>query len=156
MEVNETNNTAEEVKEVEMVTKEEYNKVYNQLLLTLADMDNFRKRKIKEDQLNKEKQDLHLIECLSTAFCNLYAMAISSKDEGVKLVYDSFIKGLQTAGISVINPSEGEPFNMDEMFAISTVPANNENESNTIYTTLELGFKTDKHLFKPAKVVVYS
>lgn len=76
-----------------------------------------------------------------------------SLKKGVEMVYNLFTQAFESEKIETINPLN-EPFDPNFEQAVSVVPAEEGQESNTVVNVLQKGYKIDKRVIRPAMVIV--
>ncbi len=74
--------------------------------------------------------------------------------EGVDLVERNLLKALTEAGLEVLNP-EGERFDPNCMEAMMRVPADEDNQDETVHQVFLKGYMFKDQLVRPARVSVY-
>ncbi len=150
--------TADE--KVERLSKElEQSK--KEYLFLMAEFDNFRKRTL------KEKQDLVKYGC-QEAMRNLLPVVddferaidsinkaddLDSAKEGINLIYNKFIKYLESNKVKAID-STGKDFDTDYHEAITTFPASDEKMKGKVIDTTLKGYMINDKVLRHAKVVV--
>ena len=130
-----------------------------------ADFENFRKRSGAQATEAERRGRATLARELLPAIDNLQrALAAAGVDpaapdasedglaKGVALVYGELRGGLERAGVVAFDPA-GERFDPTVHEAISTAPAEGS-EAGTVLETLELGYRVDQQVIRPARVVV--
>lgn len=73
--------------------------------------------------------------------------------KGVEMVYNQFTQAFDKENIETINPLN-EPFDPNFEQAVSVVPAEEGQESNTVVNVLQKGYRIDKRVIRPAMVIV--
>ncbi len=143
-EENEDNKIAEELKAVK-----------DQLLRTMAEYDNFRKR----SQREKDALRADIITNVTSKFLPVMdnlerALAAECSDEnyksGVKMIFDSFCETLKSLGVEEIK-SDGETFSPNYHQAVQKVPGG---ESGKIVQTFAKGYKIGDKVIRFAIVAV--
>lgn len=76
-----------------------------------------------------------------------------SLKKGVEMVYNLFSQAFENEKIETINPLN-EPFDPNFEQAVSVVPAEEGQESNTVVKVLQKGYKIDNRVIRPAMVIV--
>lgn len=142
------------------VARAEQAKLKDQLLRTLADFDNFRKRSRREliDAERRGKDDM-LKEFLPV-FDNLdraSAHAESATDvkalaDGISLVMRQFADTLSKVGIERV-PAVGQPFDPSVHEAVQQMESS-DFEPGTIAAEVQAGYRNSEKLIRPALVVV--
>lgn len=130
-------------------------------LFLMAEFDNFRKRTL------KEKQDLVKYGC-QEAMRNLLPVVddferaidsinkaddLDSAKEGINLIYNKFIKYLESNSVKAID-STGKDFDTDYHEAITTFPAADEKMKGKVIDTTLKGYMINDKVLRHAKVVV--
>jgi molecular chaperone GrpE len=128
-------------------------------LRSVAEFDNFKKRTL------KEKADLILNggERTVTALLPVLddmerAIADKSDDpkairEGVKMIYNKFIKSLETLGVKKIE-TDGKDFNTDFHEAVAMVPGMGDDKKGKVIDCLQAGYTMNDKVIRHAKVAV--
>ena len=139
---------------------EELAKVKDQLLRTVAEMENVRRR-AQRDVENAHKfavekllgellpvvDSLEKAEELAKTTDNADSMA-----EGISLSLKLFVSTLEKSGIALVDPL-GEPFDPQLHEAMAMVP-NPELDPNTVMDVMQKGYLLNGRLVRPAMVVV--
>lgn len=73
--------------------------------------------------------------------------------EGIDLVERKFVRTLEEAGASVIDPV-GEPFDPERMEAMMRVPAGSEEDDDVVQQVFQKGYEFKGRLVRPARVSV--
>jgi molecular chaperone GrpE len=139
--------------------------VKEQLLRTLADFDNYRKRVRKEKEDAVKYAALPLIESLLPVIDNFeraldlaqHHETVQSTDleafvNGIDMVYRQFLQALAQAGLSMIE-TEGKPFNPYEHNAVMQVESE-EHEPGMVVEELQTGYRYLDRVIRPAMVKV--
>ena len=74
--------------------------------------------------------------------------------EGVDLVERKFVRILEDSGVEVIDPV-GEPFDPECMEAMMRVPAESEEQDDSVAQVLLKGYSLKGVLVRPARVSVF-
>ncbi len=164
-ETKEKANTAEETVEggnnpleAELEKKtEEMEKLKDQLMRNMAEYDNYRKRTSRERvELEPEITAKTVTEFLTVADNLERALGVECADEnfkkGVEMINQSFMETLGKLGVEQI-PSDGE-FNPSLHQAVQQVPAQEGQESGTIASTFQKGYKLGDRILRFAMVAV--
>lgn len=160
--INEMGNNAESS---ENEQSEEVLKLKNELLIALADIENLRKRHLKEkEDLSKFILSSALTD-LAGPFENLFSALkvqipedlsentfVKSVLEGVTMVQKEFEKVFNKLGLKRLFP-EGEKFNPNFHQAVAQVEENTK-EEGTVATVVSAGFELNGRVIRPAMVVV--
>jgi molecular chaperone GrpE len=75
--------------------------------------------------------------------------------EGVDLVERKFIRMLGDAGVEIIEPEPGEPFDPERMEAMMRMPAQSEEHDDTVAQVVQKGYALKGTLVRPARVAVF-
>ena len=139
--------------------KEENSKLKEQLLRTIAEFDNFRKR------TNKEKAELLLNGGRKTVTSILpilddFERALSDKSEdavaikkGMQMIFNKFVKTLESMGVKKIETDEAD-FNTDCHEAIAMVPGMGDNKKGKVIDCVQTGYTMNDQVIRHAKVAV--
>jgi molecular chaperone GrpE len=131
------------------------------MLRMQADMENLRKRLIRENEkarrrtLERFMSDLLPVrDSLERGLeaSNDPAANVESLREGKQLIMKMLNKAMGDHGLQIINP-EGEAFNPEQHEAMTMIPSDQHDE-NTVIDVLEKGYQLHDRLIRPAKVVV--
>ncbi|MCM1377402.1 MAG: nucleotide exchange factor GrpE [Clostridium sp.] len=154
--------TGEEASVSELdAVKAELEKLKKEYLFLMAEFDNFRKRTLREKSdliKNGGEQALKGLLPIIDDF-ERGIKASESADvaedvlEGMKLIYNKFIKYLAANGVKEFDPGDRD-FNPDRHEAISVVPVQDESQKGKILDTVEKGYTLNDKVLRHAKVVV--
>lgn len=142
------------------LAKQEAARLKDQLLRTLADFDNFRKR-ARREQIDAEKKGREdILKDLLPVFDNLEratlhaekATDVQSVAEGIKMVIRQFTDTLGKLGVERIE-SLGQPFDPSIHEAIQQLETA-EFTPGTIAAEIQGGYRAQDRLIRPALVVV--
>jgi molecular chaperone GrpE len=129
-----------------------------------ADFENYRRRVASQTAEAEQRGRATLARNLLPAIDNLQrALAAAGVDpanagdadglgKGVALVYGELLGALERDGVVSFDPT-GEAFDPNMHEAITTAPAEGV-DAGTVLETLELGYRVDKQVIRPARVVV--
>ncbi|MFV0330613.1 MAG: nucleotide exchange factor GrpE [Dysgonomonas sp.] len=161
-----TNNQTEETAETELndnVTDWEakYSEINDSYLRLNAEFDNYRKRTLKEKaELLKSGSERVLIDIISVvddferALENITKTEdIEAVKEGVDLIYIKFKNFLTKHGVKEIE-TIGHPFDTDRHEAITTIPAQSEEDKDKIVDSVQKGYTLDDKVIRYPKVIV--
>ncbi|WP_198434552.1 nucleotide exchange factor GrpE [Aerococcus mictus] len=165
----EKNKTADEDKEVYENDKEselqsikkELEEKNDQILRLSAEIKNIQRRNNKERQDAAKYRSQHLAEKLLGAVDNLErALTIEADDEasrsmkrGIEMVLESIQSAFNDEEIKTIDP-KGEKFDPNFHQSVSSVPADDGQESDTIVEVYQKGYVIKDRVLRPAMVVV--
>lgn len=140
--------------------EEEKRTAQEELALAKADFLNARKR-LEEDKLRGiERQKVKDIEAL-LPLCDAFTMAMANQDawnavdenwrKGVEGIYSNLEGILKGHNVESFDPT-GEPFDPELHEALSTTES--DQETDTVVTTVQQGYKLGDMVIRPAKVVI--
>lgn len=137
---------------------EKKNKDY---LFLMADFDNYRKRMVKEKgDLIKNAAERVLKDLLPIVDDFERALDATKADtdgqqvrEGMELIYNKFIKFLESNGVKAID-STGKEFDDNYHDAITTITVPDESMKNKVVDTTTKGYMLNDKVLRHAKVVV--
>lgn len=141
--------------------KEKYEELNNTYLRKLAEYENYRKRTTREKaELVKSAGEGILKDILPLVddFERGIAAAENTDDiaavkEGVKLIYDKFVKFLEQNGVKEIE-AQNQPFDTDYHEAITMIPATEEEQKGKVIDCVQKGYTLNEKVIRYAKVVV--
>lgn len=164
--INETQNDANsadltEENGQEISLEEKYNELNNSYLRLHADFDNFRRRTIKEKaDLIKTGGERIFVDMLPVVddFERALESIKTTEDieaikEGIDLIYNKFLSFLTRQGVKEV-VSIGEIFNTEKHEAITTIPAQSEEDKDKIIDCIEKGYTLDDKVIRFPKVIV--
>ena len=134
---------------------------WDKLVRLQAEMENVRRRAERDvtsaHKYGTEKLIKSLLPVVDSLECGLEiapnsSAEVQSMHEGMELTSKMLVEVLEKNGVRQIEPL-GEPFNPDEMEAISMQPET-EVESNTVIRVMQKGYLLNDRLMRPAMVVV--
>lgn len=142
--------------EADKVSKE-LASVKDQLLRTMAEYDNFRKRSAREKDALRADIITNVTSKFLPVMDNLErALSSDCSDEnyknGVKMIYDSFMETLSSLGVEEIK-SDGAAFDPNFHQAVQRV-AEGDAESGTVVQTFAKGYKIGDKVIRFAMVAV--
>lgn len=151
----------EALKELLQQKELEVEKEKKEYLFLMAEFDNFRKRTVREraDLIKSasEKALKGLLPIVDDFERGLDAIRdttdAESVKEGMKLIYNKFVKYLADNGVKEIE-STGKPFDTELHEAVAMVPAEKEDEKGTVKDTVQKGYMLNDKVLRHAKVVV--
>ncbi len=151
--VEDLNNRIKELEEANADLKD-------QMLRQRAELDNYRKRLIREKEEAVNFANTSLISDLLQFIDNLDRAIAAGKDadvkalcEGVEMIRDQLLTTLEKNwGLEKIDPA-GQDFNPDEHEACMAV-TDPEVETETVRQTLQTGYKLHNRVIRPAKVQI--
>ncbi len=141
--------------------EQEVEKEKKEYLFLMAEFDNFRKRTVREraDLIKSasEKALAGLLPIVDDFERGLDAIKDTTDadavKEGMKLIYNKFIKYLSDNGVKEIE-STGAPFDTELHEAVAMIPAETEEEKGVVKDTVQKGYMLNDKVLRHAKVVV--
>lgn len=151
------NSVEEELEKAKKTIEEDKDKY----LRLSAEFDNYRKRTIKEKAdliLNGGekviKAILPIIDDMERALANLEKVEeLKPAKEGIELIYNKFIKALESQGVKKIETVEKD-FNTDFFEAVAIIPAPSEDKKGKILDCVQTGYTLNGKVIRHAKVAV--
>ena len=142
--------------------QEEFEDLNDRHLRLAAEFNNFRRRTEQERlgawtraQADVIAKFLDVLDDLSrVADLDLTNATVDAIMEGVDLVERKFVRILEDSGVEVIDPV-GEPFDPEWMEAMMRVPAESEEQDDTVAQVLAKGYSLKGVLVRPARVSVF-
>lgn len=138
-----------------------YKELNDSYLRLNAEFDNYRKRTLKEKaELLKSGSERVLIDIISVVddFERALENISNTEDvdavkEGVDLIYNKFKNFLTKHGVKEIE-TIGQPFDTDRHEALTTVPAQSEEDKDKIVDSVQKGYTLDDKVIRFPKVIV--
>jgi molecular chaperone GrpE len=132
----------------------------DRVLRIQAELENFRRRTQKEALDGMKYQSLPLIRDILPGIDNLKRAADAAEQsgdtqnlvDGIKMVSQQLYHALKAHSAEQINP-EGQTFDPNLHEALSQVPSA-EHEPMTVCQVVEVGYRIDDRMIRPAKVIV--
>jgi molecular chaperone GrpE len=131
------------------------------MLRMQADMDNLRKRLVREHEKARRRTLERFMNDLLPVRDSLErgleaasgpTASVESLKEGKQLIMKMLSKAMGDHGLQIIDPI-GEVFNPEQHEAMTMLPSD-QHEENTVIDVLEKGYQLHERLIRPAKVVV--
>jgi len=153
---------ASPISEIEKV-KAERDELHNRYLRAVADLDNYRRRVMREKDELRQFAVSGLVESLLPVLEHL-GLAIASaqlakKPEdiatGVAMVQEQFRSALTAVGLTEIKPEEGGEFDPHQHESLSHTPSDTVPEDR-IASVIRVGFSLNQRIIRPASVVLSS
>jgi len=156
--VEEATAPSEEAKLIEEL-KDENAKLKDQLLRTIAEFDNYKKRTVKEKQeliFNGGQKTITAILPVLDDFER--AETDPNNDptalrEGRDLIFKKFIKTLEGLGVKKIE-AVGEDFDVDFHEAVAMVPVTEDEKKGKVIDCIQTGYQLNDKVIRHAKVAV--
>ena len=131
-------------------------------LRLVAEFNNFRRRSEQERlsawaraQADVIAKFLDVLDDLNrVAELDLSNATVEAIMEGVDLVERKFVRMLEDAGVEVIDPA-GEAFDPEQMEAMMRMPAESEDQDDSVAQVFQKGYSLKGTLVRPARVAVY-
>ncbi len=126
-----------------------------------AEFDNYRKRTLKEkaDLLKTANEKVFidvvsLVDDFDRALENIgSAEDVEAIKEGVDLIYSKFVSFLTKSGVKEID-TIGEVFDLDKHEAITTIPAQSEEDKDKVVDCIQKGYTLGDKVIRYPKVIV--
>lgn len=157
---NDTQETAEEKDPLE-VAKDEIEQLKDKYLRSVAEFDNYRKRTLKEKAeliLNGGEKAVSAILPVIDDMERAIENGEKTDDpqvlrEGMELIYQKFIKALESLGVKKIETEEAD-FNTDIHEAVAMVPGMGDDKKGKVIDCLQAGYMLNDKVIRHAKVAV--
>lgn len=138
-----------------------YNELNNSYLRLNAEFDNYRKRTLKEKaELLKSGSERVLLDIIAVvddferALDNISKTEdIDAVKEGIDLIYSKFSNFLTKHGVKEIE-TIGYAFDTDKHEAVTTIPAQSEEDKDKIIDSIQKGYTLDDKIIRYPKVIV--
>ena len=139
--------------------QEENAKLRDQLLRTIAEFDNYKKRTLKEKTeliLNGGEKTITAVLPVLDDFER--AIADKTEDpaaikEGMELIFHKFIKTLESLGVKQIETKDAD-FDVDFHEAIAMVPGMGDDKKGKVIDCVQTGYTLNEKVIRHAKVAV--
>ena len=159
-ECNETTSQGESVETVETL-KAELEALKDKYLRTVAEFDNYKKRTLKEKTeliLNGSEKTvttfLPILDDMERAIANASkATDITAVEEGWELIYNKFIKQLDSIGVKKIETNDAD-FDVDYHEAVAMVPGMGDDNKGKVIDCVQTGYTLNDKVIRHAKVAV--
>lgn len=141
--------------------EDKYKELHDSYLRLNAEFDNYRKRTLKEKtELLKSGSERVLLDVITVvddferALENVSkAEDVDAVKEGVDLIYNKFLNFLTKHGVKEIE-TIGESFDTDKHEALTTIPAQSEDDKDKIVDCVQKGYMLDDKVIRYPKVIV--
>lgn len=136
--------------------EQKFNELNDSYLRLHAEFDNYRKRTMKEKaDLLKSGNEKAIIGVLPIIDDFERALPNIPEDvrEGVELIYNKFQSYLTQNGVKEID-AIGEPFDTERHEAITTIPAQSEDQKDKVVDCIQKGYSLNDKVIRFAKVIV--
>ena len=159
-ECNETTSQGESVETVDTL-KAELEALKDKYLRTVAEFDNYKKRTLKEKTeliLNGSEKTvttfLPILDDMERAIANAgKAKDITAVEEGWELIYNKFIKQLDSLGVKKIETNDAD-FDVDYHEAVAMVPGMGDDKKGKVIDCVQTGYTLNDKVIRHAKVAV--
>lgn len=159
-ECNETTSQGEFVETVDTL-KAELEALKDKYLRTVAEFDNYKKRTLKEKTeliLNGSEKTvttfLPILDDMERAIANASkATDITAVEEGWELIYNKFIKQLDSLGVKKIETNDAD-FDVDYHEAVAMVPGMGDDKKGKVIDCVQTGYTLNDKVIRHAKVAV--
>jgi molecular chaperone GrpE len=142
----------------------EFESLKDRHLRLAAEFSNYRRRAEKEmteawgraqaDLLRRFLDVLDDLQRVSALDPRTQSVPVEAVVEGVDLVERKFQRALEDAKVEVVEPAPGTPFDPATMEAVTTVPAPEAAQDDTVDQVFQRGYRFRDHLVRPARVSV--
>ena len=157
---NKTTSQGEPVETVETL-KAELETLKDKYLRTVAEFDNYKKRTLKEKTeliLNGSEKTvttfLPILDDMERAIANAgKAKDITAVEEGWELIYNKFIKQLDSIGVKKIETNDAD-FDVDYHEAVAMVPGMGDDKKGKVIDCVQTGYTLNDKVIRHAKVAV--
>ncbi|MBO4314837.1 MAG: nucleotide exchange factor GrpE [Prevotella sp.] len=150
---------AEEIDPIQALTDENA-KLKDQLLRTIAEFENYKKRTLKEKaELILNGGEKTIITILPVLDDFERALADTNTDdpaaikEGMELIFKKFIKTLEGMGVKKIE-TDNQDFDVDFHEAIAMVPGMGDDKKGKVIDCVQTGYMLNNKVIRHAKVAV--
>lgn len=154
------NQTEEETPQDPLEVANERNaKLQDQLLRTIAEFENYKKRTLKEKTeliLNGGEKTITALLPILDDFER--ALADNSNDleavkEGIQMIFNKFVKTLEGMGVKKIE-TQDKDFDVDFHEAIAMVPGMGDDKKGKVIDCVQTGYTMNEKVIRHAKVAV--
>ena len=143
--------------------KADFEQLTDKHLRLVAEFNNFRRRSEQERlsawgraQADVIAKFLDVLDDLArVAQLDLSNATVEAIMEGVDLVERKFVRMLEDAGVEVIDPETGAAFDPEQMEAMMRVPAEAEEQDDSVAQVVQKGYALKGTLVRPARVAVF-
>ena len=141
--------------------KAELETLKDKYLRTVAEFDNYKKRTLKEKTeliLNGSEKTvttfLPILDDMERAIANAgKATDITAVEEGWELIYNKFIKQLDSIGVKKIETNDAD-FDVDYHEAVAMVPGMGDDKKGKVIDCVQTGYTLNDKVIRHAKVAV--
>jgi len=140
--------------------QEENAKLKDQLLRTIAEFENYKKRTLKEKTeliLNGGEKTitavLPVLDDFERALADTHTEDPAAIKEGMDLIFKKFVKTLEGLGVKKIE-TEDKDFDVDYHEAIAMVPGMGDDKKGKVIDCVQTGYMLNDKVIRHAKVAV--
>ena len=141
--------------------KAELETLKDKYLRTVAEFDNYKKRTLKEKTeliLNGSEKTvttfLPILDDMERAIANVgKSTDITAIEEGWELIYNKFIKQLDSIGVKKIETNNAD-FDVDYHEAVAMVPGMGDEKKGKVIDCVQTGYTLNDKVIRHAKVAV--
>ncbi len=160
LEAEASDSTVEQLREALLAAEQKAEENWNEVLRARAEMENLRKRSVRDvenaHKFGQEKLINELLPVKDSLVLGIEAAATATDIQSLRDGMDMTYKMLQTAlgkmGLEEVNP-EGEKFN-PEFHQAMTMVDSDDVEPGTVLNVLQKGYTLNDRLVRPAMVIV--
>ncbi len=143
--------------------REEFESLNDRHLRLVAEFNNFRRRSEQERMTAWSRAQADLVEGFLDVLDDLHRVAdldlsnatVEAIMEGIDLVERKFVRALTNASVDMVDPT-GQPFDPEVMEAMMRVPAESDEQVDTVAQVFQKGYSLKGILVRPARVSVYT
>ncbi|MEM7415774.1 MAG: nucleotide exchange factor GrpE [Gemmatimonadota bacterium] len=143
--------------------REEFEALNDRHLRLVAEFNNFRRRSEQEKLASWSRAQADLVEKFLDVLDDLHRVAdldlsnatVEAIMEGIDLVEQKFVRTLGQASVEMVDPT-GRPFDPEVMEAMMRVPAESDDQVDTVAQVFQKGYSLKGILVRPARVSVYT
>lgn len=149
-----------EEKDPSEVLQEENAKLRDQLLRTIAEFENYKKRTLKEKTeliLNGGEKTitavLPVLDDFERALADTHTNDAEAIKEGMDLIFKKFVKTLEGLGLHKIETAD-QDFDVDYHEAVAMVPGMGDDKKGKVIDCVQTGYMLNDKVIRHAKVAV--
>ena len=142
------------------VALDEITKLKDQLLRTVAEFENYKKRTLKEKAeliLNGGEKTvaaiLPVLDDFERALADTHTEDPQAIKDGMDLIFKKFTKTLEGLGVHKIE-TDGQDFNVDFHEAVAMVPGMGDDKKGKVIDCIQTGYTLNDKVIRHAKVAV--
>ena len=142
------------------VALDEITKLKDQLLRTVAEFENYKKRTLKEKAeliLNGGEKTvaaiLPVLDDFERALADTHTEDPKAIKDGMDLIFKKFTKTLEGLGVHKIE-TDGQDFNVDYHEAVAMVPGMGDDKKGKVIDCIQTGYTLNDKVIRHAKVAV--